>query len=142
MRGPIGMGGRIWLGGALCCAALGAGAAASAAGPGVSPACREWRSEHHHWSARALGRILVAAPQASVDAALLEVLQRETYLTSCPVSVAGARFELIGWRLVGRTPDAFAGALIESVLERAGIELDLRRRLRVSSEVDETYNKN
>ncbi len=33
---------------------------------------------------------------------------------------------MVGWRLVGRTPDDYGGAVLESVLERAGLDMDLR----------------
>jgi hypothetical protein len=89
--------------------------------------CRQWRSEHRDWKTEAIRLYLSGAPQREVDAALFELLQREAYLTSCEVSVEGARADLVGWRLVGRLPDEYGSAVLESVLERAGFDLDLRR---------------
>jgi len=88
--------------------------------------CREWRGEHRSWKTEALRRYLHGAPQRELDEAVFEVLQREAYLTSCDVSVEGGRDELVGWRLVGRMPEDFGSAVAESVLARAGFELDLR----------------
>ena len=73
-----------------------------------------------------LRRYLRGAPEREVDAAVFELLQREAYLTSCEVSVEGGRDKLVGWRLVGRTPDEYGSAVAESVLERAGFDLSLR----------------
>jgi hypothetical protein len=67
------------------------------------------------------------APRSELDAALFELLQREAWLTACELSVEGARAELVGWRLVGRSPDHYAGAVLESVLDQGGFDLDLRR---------------
>jgi hypothetical protein len=55
------------------------------------------------------------------------VLQREAYLTSCEISVDGGRQDLVGWRLVGRMPEEYGSAVVESVLERAGFATELRR---------------
>jgi hypothetical protein len=54
------------------------------------------------------------------------VLQREAYLTSCDISVDGGRDELVGWRLVDRLPEEYGSAVVESVLERAGFQIELR----------------
>jgi len=88
--------------------------------------CREWRGEHRGWKTEALRRYLRGAPQRELDEAVFEVLQREAYLTSCDLSVEGGRDDLLGWRLVGRLPEDFGSAVAESVLERAGFELELR----------------
>lgn len=88
--------------------------------------CREWRLEHRSWKTEALRRYLHGAPEREVDAAVFELLQREAYLTSCEISVEGGRDELVGWRLVGRTPEEYGSAVAESVLERAGFDLSLR----------------
>ena len=52
----------------------------------------------------------------------------EAYLTSCDVSVAGARSALLGYRLVARQPDRYGPALMESLLEQAGFDTSLRSR--------------
>jgi len=70
---------------------------------------------------------LGGAPQSELDGALFELLQREAWLTACDLSVEGARAELVGWRLVGRSPDYYAAAVLESILAQGGFELDLRR---------------
>jgi hypothetical protein len=70
---------------------------------------------------------LGGAPQPELDVALFELLQREAWLTACDLSVEGARAELVGWRLVGRSPDHYATAVLESVLAQGGFDLDLRR---------------
>ena len=87
--------------------------------------CREWRHEHREWKTEVLRRYLHAAPQASVDDAVFELLQREAWLTSCDVSVRVGRDELVGWRLAGRVPDEYGNAVVESILERAGFEVTL-----------------
>ena len=57
-----------------------------------------------------------------LDASLFELLQREAWLSSCELSPDASREELVGWRLVGRTPDLYAAAVVESVLERGGFD--------------------
>jgi hypothetical protein len=106
---------------AVSAALLGAGAAQA------GDSCREWRGEHLAWKTEVVRRYLGGAPQRDLDAAIFEVLQREAYLTSCEVSVQGARADLVGWRIVGRTPEEYGSAVLESVLERGGFDLDLRR---------------
>jgi hypothetical protein len=91
--------------------------------------CREWLREHCDWKARAISHYLTGAPQRELDIAVFEILQREAYLTSCEVSARESRAPMVGWRLVGRTPDDYGGAVLESVLERAGLDLDLRDSL-------------
>lgn len=93
----------------------------------VSESCREWREEHREWKVRSLHLFLTGASRESLDAAIFEMVQREAYLTSCPVSVSAARRELVGWRLVERPPDEYGNAVLESLLAQAGFELDLRR---------------
>ena len=109
-------------GGAALALSLLLGASAQAG----TDSCREWRGEHHAWKTEALRRYLNAAPQRELDEAVFEVLQREAYLTSCEVSVEGGRDDWIGWRLVDRLPEEYGGAVVESVLERAGFGLELR----------------
>ena len=103
--------------------ALTAGAAGAA-----SETCREWSREHADWKARVVGLALVDAPQREIDAAVFELVQREAYLTSCPARVDAQRPHMVGWRLVGLAPEEYAGAVLESVLEEGGFDLDLRRR--------------
>lgn len=91
-----------------------------------SESCREWRHEHRSWKTEVLRHTLHGAPQREIDAAVFELLQREAWLTSCDVPVRGGRDELVGWRLVGRLPDEYGSAVVESVLERAGFGLDMR----------------
>jgi hypothetical protein len=74
-------------------------------------------------------RYLLGAPQRELDAAIFEMLQREAYLTSCDISVQGSRGVLVGWRLVGRSPDEYGSAVLEAVLERAGFDVGLREQL-------------
>jgi hypothetical protein len=107
-------------------AALAAGLLLSGVAGADPESCREWRAEHVRWKTEALRRYLRAAPQPELDAAVFEVLQRETWLTSCEVSVRSARDDLVGWRLVGRLPEDYGAAVAESVLERAGFDLGLR----------------
>jgi hypothetical protein len=97
-----------------------------AGGADADDPCREWRLEHRDWKARALQRYLLGAPQRAVDEAVFELLQREAYLTSCDVPVQGARDALVGWRLVGRLPEDYGSAVVESVLEGAGFDVGLR----------------
>ena len=111
------------VGGAVLMASLIVGASARADGD----SCREWRGEHRSWKTEGLRRYLRGAPQRELDEAMFELLQREAYLTSCDVSVRGGRDELVGWRLVERLPEEYGSAVVESVLERAGFELELRQ---------------
>lgn len=107
--------------------ALAATACLSAAGAAVaSDSCIEWKREHAQWMTEAVRLYLRAAPQAELDAALFELLQREAYMTSCDVSVRAARGELVGWRLVDRSPDEYGSAVLETVLACSGFDLDLR----------------
>ena len=108
---------------AAICGVLGASSAQAA-----SETCREWTREHEQWKARVVGLALVGAPQREIDTAVFELVQREAYLTSCPARVDAQRPQMIGWRLVGLAPDEFSRAVIESVLEEGGFDLDLRRR--------------
>ena len=94
----------------------------------VSETCREWQSEHAEWKARVLGLALEDAPRRVLDEAVFELLQREAYLTSCPARIASQRIHMVGWRLVDRSPDEFASAVVESVLEEGGFDLTLRNR--------------
>jgi len=110
---------------AVVATALFAGAAAEAG----SDSCREWRQEHCAWKAEAMRRYLTGAPQRELETAIFEMLQREAYLTSCEVSVQGSREVLVGWRLVGRGPEEYGSAVLESVLERAGFDTSLRSEL-------------
>jgi len=119
---------RIWrqmtagAGGAVLVSSL-VGAGAAAANP---DSCREWRAEHRRWKTEALVRVLLGAPERDVDDAIFEVLQREAYLTSCETSLEGGRDAFLGWRLVGRPPEEYGSAVAESLLERAGFDLDLK----------------
>jgi len=107
-------------------AVLGAAVFLAGVARAESESCREWRYEHRGWKTQVLRHYLNGAPQGEVDAAVFELLQREAWLTSCDVSVRGGRDELVGWRLVGRLPDEYGSAVVESVLERAGFGLDMR----------------
>lgn len=107
---------------AVVLAALTGGAGGAAAS---DDACREWTVEHHFWKVETLRRYLGGAAQSELDTALFELLQREAYLSSCPASVRTSRDELVGWRLVGRLPDEYAGAVVESLLEQSGFDLTL-----------------
>jgi hypothetical protein len=95
----------------------------------ASDSCREWRTEHLQWKTEVLRRYLRGAAERDLDAAVFELLQREAYLTSCDMSVEGGRDDLVGWRLVGRTPEDYGSAVVESILERAGFDLSLRELL-------------
>jgi hypothetical protein len=106
-------------------AALAAGLLAAWTAGADADSCREWRQEHQAWKTESLRRYLNGAPQREVDAAVFEVLQREAYLTSCEVSVQSGRDELVGWRLVDRTPEEYGAVVVESVLERAGFDVGL-----------------
>jgi hypothetical protein len=94
----------------------------------VTDTCREWLREHDDWKARVIGRLLAGAPAREIDSAVFELVQREAWLTSCPARVDAQRPRMVGWRLVGRAPDEYADAVVESVLEEAGFALDLRGR--------------
>ena len=91
-----------------------------------SSACREWRAEHIQWKTEVIRRFLGGAPQRVLDEALFEMLQREAYLTACDIPVGVARCEMVGWRLGDRAPDEYASAVLESVLDQAGFEVEVR----------------
>jgi len=91
----------------------------------ASDSCRVWRGEHHAFKARVAGLYLTGAPQGELDAAMFELLQREAYLTACPLSVESARDELVGWRLTGRARSRYASAVVESMLAQSGFDLAL-----------------
>ncbi len=91
-----------------------------------SDPCREWAAEHHHWKKEVVGRYLSPVPQAELDEAVFDLIQREAYLTSCDASARAARGERVGWRFVGRLPDEFALAVVESVLESGGFDISLQ----------------
>lgn len=114
------------IGSGLGCVALAAGLLVGGAAAADSQSCREWRTEHRSWKTEALRRYLRGASQRDVDDAVFETLQREAWLTSCDVSVRVGRDEMLGWRLVGRMPEDYGSAVAESVLTRAGFELELR----------------
>ncbi len=112
-------------------AALGLGLLAlGLAGPGPARAesqtCREWREEHRDWKVQAIRRYLKGATGREVDEALFELMQREAYLTSCETRVNFGRSELVGWRLVGRIPEEYGSAVLESVLAQGGFDLELQ----------------
>jgi hypothetical protein len=90
-----------------------------------SDSCREWEEEHDRWKAETVRRYLTGASPRELDEALFELLQREAYLTSCEVPVDRGRATQVGWRLVGRTPDEYASAVLESLLARSGLDVGL-----------------
>jgi len=115
--------------GATCSAALIAVLAGAGAASAGDESCREWLREHCDLKAKAISLYLRGAPQRELDSAVFEMLQREAYLTSCETSAQVSRGPMVGWRLVGRAPDDYAGAVLESVLERAGLAMDLQDTL-------------
>ena len=125
----------VWVRWTILLATLAASAGLASRAGAVSQACRDWRSEHGAWRVEVVRRVLAGAPQSALDAAVFEMLQREAYLSSCGVTRVGARTEWVGWRLLGRAPDAYASAVLESLLAQAGFELDLRRWLVVPAPV-------
>ena len=78
------------------------------------------------WRSEVVRLYLNGASQRALDEAVFELVQREAYLTSCPASVPAARPVMVGWRLVDRSPDDYASAVVESLLEQAGFDLSLR----------------
>jgi hypothetical protein len=114
---------------AACAAALVTALVGAGAAQAGDESCRQWLREHCDWKAKAIHRYLRGAPQRELDVAVFELLQREAYLTSCEVPAEVSRGPMVGWRLVGRAPDDYGGAVLESVLERAGLDMDLRKRL-------------
>jgi hypothetical protein len=102
------------------------GALASTSARAAGDPCREWQDEHATWRSEVVRLYLRGASQRALDEAVFELVQREAYLTSCPASVPVARPVMVGWRLVDRSPDDYASAVVESVLEQAGFDLSLR----------------
>jgi hypothetical protein len=102
------------------------GAGLTAAAPASADSCREWGMEHQHWKSEAVRRWLDGSPERELDTAVFELLQREAYLTSCALPVRPARERFVGWRLVGRAPDEYGRAVMESLLEESGMTLDVR----------------
>jgi hypothetical protein len=96
-----------------------------------SASCREWRAEHVQWKTEVMRRFLGGAPQRAVDEAMFEMLQREAYLTACDIPVEVARCEMVGWRLGERPADEYASAVLESVLDQAGFEVEVRELFEV-----------
>ncbi len=109
-------------------------ALAAALGPhaarAAEEACREWRVEHRRLTSEVLRAWLAGAPQRELDASIFELLQREAWLSSCELPPETSRDELVGWRLVGRAPDHYGAAVVESVLERAGFDPELGHMFR------------
>jgi hypothetical protein len=96
--------------------------------------CDDWLRQHVQYEAEIVRGYLTGASQESLDNAVFELLQREAYLTSCDLSVDFARRELVGYRLAGRTPDEYGAAVVESVLEKGGLDLGLRSLLPAHAE--------
>ena len=116
---------------------LSALALAAALGPHAARAgddpCREWRIEHRRLTGEVLHAWLAGAPQRELDASIFELLQREAWLSSCELPPEAGREELVGWRLVGRPPDHYGAAIVESVLERGGFDPALGHMFRRSA---------
>ncbi len=112
------------LGLALALAGLTLGLVAPAAAK-ESESCRQWRGEHRGYEVEVVRLYLTGATQRALDEAVFELLQREAYLTSCEQSVRAARVDLVGWRLVGRVPEEYPSAVVESLLARAGFDVSL-----------------
>lgn len=89
-------------------------------------ACHQWREEHRDWTVRVVRLYLTGGGPQELDTALFELLQREAYLTSCDTSLARARGSFVGWRLIGHTPDEYAGEVVDTLLIRAGFPTGLR----------------
>jgi hypothetical protein len=102
------------------------GALVSTSARAAGDPCREWQDEHAMWRSEVVRLYLNGASQRALDEAVFELVQREAYLTSCPASVPAARPVMVGWRLVDRSPDDYASAVVESLLEQAGFDLSLR----------------
>lgn len=102
------------------------GAGLVAAAPAQADSCREWRVEHEHWKSEAVRRYLDGSPEKALDTAVFELLQREAYLTSCDLPVNRARDRFVGWRLVGHSADDYGRVVVQSLLEEAGMTLDVR----------------
>ncbi len=96
--------------------------------------CRQWREEHHDLSVTVVRLYLTGGGRHALDEALFELLQREAYLTSCATSLVRARDRLVGWRLVGRSADEYAAAVVDTVLVRAGFPGHLRDYLGADAE--------
>ena len=112
--------------GRFTAAAMLAGVGLFLAAPAQADSCREWRVEHHEWKSEAVRRYLDGSPGKDLDNAVFEMLQREAYLTSCNMPVRRARQAFVGWRLVGRGADEYGRAVVESLLEEAGMDLTVR----------------
>jgi len=118
-----------FLAGVTCTAALITALVGAGAARAGDESCREWLREHADWKAKTIGRYLRGAPQRELDVAVFELLQREAYLTSCELPAHVSRGPMVGWRLLDRAPDDYGGAVLESVLERAGLAMDLSQLL-------------
>jgi hypothetical protein len=92
----------------------------------ASETCREWAREHEDWKAQVVRLYLRGASSRELDSALFELMQREAYLTACPAPVQAQRPERIGWRLVGRPVEEYGSAVVESLLDQAGFDVELR----------------
>lgn len=105
-------------------ALFGAGMLASAS-PASADSCREWSQEHWALKADVVRLYLGGASQEVLDAAVFELLQREAYMTSCDERAQVERVHQVGWRMLDRSPDEYAAAVIEGVLADGGLDLSL-----------------
>jgi hypothetical protein len=117
---------RDWFGCRAVAAWVLVGAGLTAAAPATADSCREWRIEHGQWKGEVVRRYLDGSPEKALDTAVFEMLQREAFLTSCDLPVGAARESFVGWRLVDHAPDEYGRIVVESLLEEAGMTLDVR----------------
>lgn len=93
----------------------------AAAGAAQADSCREWTQEHWAIKSDIVRLYLKGAGQETLDGAVFELLQREAYMTSCDPSSVIQPTHQVGWRLLDRDPDEYAGAVMEALLADAGI---------------------
>ena len=60
--------------------------------------------------------------QRSLDEAVYELLQRELFLSACPMPTSRMRAERVGWRMLGRQAPEYPQIVVESFLEQAGFQ--------------------
>jgi hypothetical protein len=105
-----------------------------AAAPASADSCREWSQEHWELKADVVRLYLAGASQETLDASVFELLQREAYMTSCDTRAQVDRAHQVGWRMLDRSPDEYASAVIEGLLVDGGLDLSLRGLFEASNE--------
>ncbi|MEE8312638.1 MAG: hypothetical protein V3R77_10280 [Candidatus Binatia bacterium] len=117
--------------GAACTLLAATAFAATVAAPTPARAeddiCKTWVREHCMAKADYIRSYLdPSVPAEALDRRLYEMLQLESYLLSCNIPEQRLRRSLVGWRLIGKSPDSFGREVFASAYAEAGLELSPR----------------